>query len=59
LHGSDQRQHEIAQALSERAEAELKRHVKRPKGQAVRKVAGTRQAGCAMSRMAGVPAHRV
>jgi hypothetical protein len=41
LHGNDQRQHEIAQALSARAEAELKRHVKRPKGQAVRKASGT------------------
>jgi integrase len=41
LHGGDQRQHEIAQALSERAEAELKRRAKRPKGQAVCKASGT------------------
>jgi hypothetical protein len=41
LHGSDQRQREIAQALSERAEAELKRHAKRAKGQDTRKASGT------------------
>jgi integrase len=41
LHGSDQRQHEIAQALSDRAEAELKHRAKRSKGQAVRKASGT------------------
>jgi hypothetical protein len=41
LHGSDQRQHEIAQALSDRAEAELKRRAKRSKGQAVHKASGT------------------
>jgi integrase len=41
LHGSDQRQREIAQALSELAEAEINRRVKRPKGQRTRKASGT------------------
>jgi len=44
LHGSDQRQREIAQALSDLAEAEINRRVKRPKGQPVRKPSGTYRA---------------
>lgn len=37
LHGSDQRQREIAQALSDLAEAELRRGAQRPKCQPTRK----------------------
>jgi integrase len=44
LHGSDQRQREIAQALSELAEAEIKRRAKRPKGQPTRIASGTYRA---------------
>jgi hypothetical protein len=55
LHGSDQRHREIAQALSDLAEAEIKRRAKRPKGHPARKAsgaAGTRQAKCILSRPA-------
>jgi len=41
LHGSDQRQREIAQALSDLAEAEIGRRAKHPKGQAARRASGT------------------
>ena len=44
LHGSDQRQREIAQALSDLAEAEMKRGAKRTKSPAVRKASGTYRA---------------
>jgi len=44
LHGSDQRQREIAQALSDLAESELKRRAKRPKGRLTRKASGTQRA---------------
>jgi hypothetical protein len=44
LHGSDQRQREIAQALSDLAEAEMKRRAKRPEGQPPRKASGTQRA---------------
>jgi hypothetical protein len=41
LHGSDQRQREIAMALVDLAEAELKRTAKRSKGRAGRTASGT------------------
>jgi hypothetical protein len=41
LHGSDQRQHEIAQALSDLAAAELNRRANRSKGQAAGEASGT------------------
>jgi len=44
LHGSDQRQHEIAQALSNLAEAELKGPEKSEQGRAPRKSSGTQRA---------------
>ena len=44
LHGSDQRQQQIAQALSDLAMAELKGRAKRPKGQEARKTTGTQRA---------------
>jgi hypothetical protein len=52
LRGSDQRQREIAQALSDLAEAEIKRRAKRPKGDLTRKASdarSTRQANCILS----------
>jgi len=44
LHGSDQRQREIAQALSDLAEAEMKRGAKGTKSPAARKASGTYRA---------------
>ena len=44
LHGSDQRQHEIAQALSNLAQAELKGPAESEKGRALRKASGTQRA---------------
>jgi hypothetical protein len=60
LHGSDQRQREIAQTLSDLAEAKIGRRAKHPKGQAARRasdVTGTRQAECVMTRMARMLAY--
>jgi integrase len=41
LHGSDQRQREIAQALSDLAKAEIRRRAKRPKNLPTRRASGT------------------
>jgi hypothetical protein len=43
LHGSDQRQHEIAQALTDLAAAEMECLAKRPEDQPPRRATGTRQ----------------
>ena len=56
----DQRQREIAQTLSDLAEAKIGRRAKHPKGQAARRasdVTGTRQAECVMTRMARMLAY--
>ncbi len=44
LHGSNQRQQQIAQALSDLAKAELKGRAKRPKGREARKTTGMQRA---------------
>jgi hypothetical protein len=44
LHGSDQRQQEIAQALSDLAEAEVMRRGERPRSQPTRTASGTYRA---------------
>jgi hypothetical protein len=44
LHGSDARQHQIADSLSKLAREELKRGSKRPGGQASGKRSGTQRA---------------
>jgi hypothetical protein len=44
LHGSDQRQQEVAQALSNLAEAEVMRRGERSRSQPTRKASGTYRA---------------
>ena len=56
LHGSDQRQQEIAQALSDLAEAEVRRRGKRSEKQATHKASGTRRPECVMNCPAEVAA---